>query len=257
MESKKTALITGASSGIGMACAERFASGGWNLVLTARRSEQLSRFAQSLTEIYGTKADAVVMDIRNKANADRLAEWFFENGLVPDLLINNAGLAVGLDPIYAAVIDDWERMIDTNLKGLLYITRAISPMMVERRSGHIINIGSIAGKEAYPNGNVYCATKHAVDGLTRAMRMDIYTHNIRVTQVAPGAVETEFSEVRFKGDKSKAARVYDNFRPLSAADVADAVWYCANVPQHVSIHDMVVMPAAQASAMLIHRESKI
>lgn len=253
MESQKLVLITGASSGIGKACAERFASGGWNLVLTARRAEQLNRFAQSLTEIYGISAEAIVMDIRNKANADRLAEWFSEKGLVPDLLINNAGLAVGLDPIYAAVVDDWERMIDTNLKGLLYITRAISPMMVERRCGHIINIGSIAGKEAYPNGNVYCATKHAVDGLTRAMRMDLYTHNIRVTQVAPGAVETEFSEVRFKGDKSRAARVYDNFRPLSAADVADAVWYCANVPQHVCIHDMVVMPAAQASAMLIHR----
>ena len=253
MKPSKIALITGASSGIGLACAERFAAGGWNLLLTARRVEKLHQLATRLQEKYNVQVHTFVSDVRQQSEALRLSDWIKQQGMVPDLLINNAGLAVGLDPIHTAETDDWERMIDTNLKGLLYVTRAISPMMVERRSGHIINIGSIAGKEAYPNGNVYCATKHAVDGLTRAMRMDLYMHGIRVTQVAPGAVETEFSEVRFKGDKPRAAKVYENFRPLSAADVADAVWYCANVPVHVSIHDMVIMPSAQASAMLIHR----
>ncbi|MBK9291270.1 MAG: SDR family NAD(P)-dependent oxidoreductase [Bacteroidetes bacterium] len=247
------AVITGASSGIGEACARRFASGGWHLMLLARRAERLYQLSEQLQQEYGVQVHALVLDVRHKEHADELARWLVQHQQTPDLLINNAGLAVGLDPIHAGQIDDWERMIDTNIKGLLYITRVISPMMVERCSGHIINIGSIAGKEAYPNGNVYCATKHAVDGLTRAMRMDLYAHGIRVTQVAPGAVETEFSEVRFKGDSQRAAKVYENFRPLTAGDVADVVWYCANVPPHVSIHDVVVMPAAQASATMIHR----
>ena len=253
MQTEKFAIITGASSGIGLECARRFAAGGWNLVLTARRIEKLRNEADHLNDKFGVRVHAYALDVRQLAGSIEFANWIKQNEIVPHLLINNAGLAVGLDPVYSAEVDDWERMIDTNLKGLLYITRVITPMMVERRNGHIINIGSIAGKEAYPNGNVYCATKHAVDGLTRAMRMDLYTHGIRVTQVAPGAVQTEFSNVRFKGDSQRAEKVYENFRPLSAADVADVVWYCANVPPHVSIHDVVVMPAAQASATMIHR----
>jgi NADP-dependent 3-hydroxy acid dehydrogenase YdfG len=254
MRTEKFALITGASSGIGQACAHRFAAEGWNLVITARRKERLQQMANQLQEQNGVLVHAIDMDVRHMASAEALAGWLKQHEIVPDLLINNAGLAVGLDPVHTGSIDDWERMIDTNLKGLLYVTRAISPMMVNRRSGHIINIGSIAGKEAYPNGNVYCATKHAIDGLTRAMRMDLYTFGIRVTQVAPGAAETEFSLVRFKGDAQRASTVYERFKPLTAADVADVVWYCANVPQHVSIHDVVVMPSAQASATMIHRD---
>lgn len=255
MELKKYALITGASSGIGLACARRFASGGWNLVLTARRIEKLQEVSDHLHRQFGVNVQSFALDVRQLDGVTEFAGGLKQQGIFPELLINNAGLAVGLDPVHKAEIDDWERMIDTNIKGLLYVTRAISPMMVSRGSGHIINIGSIAGKEAYPNGNVYCATKHAVDGLTRAMRMDLYTHGIRVTQVAPGAVQTEFSDVRFKGDTQRAAQVYENFTPLSADDVADVVWYCANVPPHVSIHDVVVMPAAQASATMIHRQA--
>lgn len=253
MEKEKHAIITGASSGIGKACADRFAAGGWNLVLIARRANKLEQVAEQLSKHYDVHIHTLVLDVRQQSHALKLADWFMQHQIVPQLLINNAGLAVGLDPIFSGAIEDWDTMIDTNLKGMLYITRAISPMMVEHRSGHIINIGSIAGKEAYPNGNVYCATKHAVDGLTKAMRMDLFTYGVRVTQVAPGAVETEFSEVRFKGDKVRAAKVYENFTPLSPDDVADVVWYCANVPQHMNIHDVVVMPSAQASATLIHR----
>jgi NADP-dependent 3-hydroxy acid dehydrogenase YdfG len=172
----------------------------------------------------------------------------------PDLLVNNAGLAAGLAPVHESETNDWERMIDTNIKGLLYISKAIAAMMVQQGFGHIINIGSIAGKEAYPGGNVYCATKHAVDGLTKAMRMDLLPHGIRVSQVAPGAVETEFSLVRFKGDEQKAKNVYKGFKPLTAEDIADAIWYVASVPPHVNINDLLIMPTAQASAMQFNKQ---
>jgi len=170
-----------------------------------------------------------------------------------DVLVNNAGLAVGMNPVNEGVIDDWERMIDTNVKGLLYMTRFVSPLMVERKKGHIINIGSVAGKEVYPMGNVYCGSKFAVDAITKGTRIDLVPHNIKVTQVAPGAAETEFSLVRFKGDKKRADSVYKGFTPLSADDVADVVFYVTTLPPHVSIHDIVVMPTAQASAVNFHK----
>ncbi|PKP52078.1 MAG: NAD(P)-dependent oxidoreductase [Bacteroidetes bacterium HGW-Bacteroidetes-1] len=253
MKNRQLAIITGASSGIGLACAEKFAEGGWDLILIARRAEKLKLISTRLEKSFNVRVHAIELDVTQRESGDLLANYVTDNGLQPHLLLNNAGLAVGIDPIHEGRTDDWGRMIDTNVKGLLYITRAIAPIFVEQSFGHIINIGSIAGKEAYPGGNVYCATKFAVDGLTRAIRMDLVSHGIRVTQVAPGAVETEFSVVRFKGDHQRAEKVYIGFQPLSPQDVADAVWYCANVPKHVNINDMVIMPTAQASAGLIHK----
>jgi NADP-dependent 3-hydroxy acid dehydrogenase YdfG len=249
----KTAIITGASSGIGQACAEIFAKGNWNIVVTARRIEKLDELKKRLMQQYPIQVFTLELDVRKSDSGNTLAAFIAQHQLNPDLLINNAGLASGLDPIHKGQADDWEAMIDTNLKGLLYITRAISPLMVERRSGHIINIGSIAGKEAYANGNVYCATKHAVDGLTKAMRLDLVSFGIRVTQIAPGAAETEFSQVRFHGDNQRAENVYKGYIPLKAIDIADAIWYCANVPTHVNINDLVIMPTAQAAATVIHK----
>lgn len=249
----KTAIITGASSGIGQACAEIFAKGNWNIVVTARRIEKLDELKKRLMQQYPIQVFTLELDVRKPDSGNTLAAFIAQHQLNPDLLINNAGLASGLDPIHKGQADDWEAMIDTNLKGLLYITRAISPLMVERRSGHIINIGSIAGKEAYANGNVYCATKHAVDGLTKAMRLDLVSFGIRVTQIAPGAAETEFSQVRFHGDNQRAENVYKGYIPLKALDIADAIWYCANVPTHVNINDLVIMPTAQAAATVIHK----
>ncbi len=249
----KTAIITGASSGIGQACAEIFAKGNWNIVVTARRIEKLDELKKRLMQQYPIQVFTLELDVRKSDSGNTLAAFIAQHQLNPDLLINNAGLASGLDPIHKGQADDWEAMIDTNLKGLLYITRAISPLMVERRSGHIINIGSIAGKEAYANGNVYCATKHAVDGLTKAMRLDLVSFGIRVTQIAPGAAETEFSQVRFHGDNQRAENVYKGYIPLKALDIADAIWYCANVPTHVNINDLVIMPTAQAAATVIHK----
>lgn len=249
----KTAIITGASSGIGQVCAEIFAKGNWNIVVTARRIEKLDELKKRLMQQYPIQVFTLELDVRKPDSGNTLAAFIAQHQLNPDLLINNAGLASGLDPIHKGQADDWEAMIDTNLKGLLYITRAISPLMVERRSGHIINIGSIAGKEAYANGNVYCATKHAVDGLTKAMRLDLVSFGIRVTQIAPGAAETEFSQVRFHGDNQRAENVYKGYIPLKALDIADAIWYCANVPTHVNINDLVIMPTAQAAATVIHK----
>lgn len=255
MTQLKTAIITGASSGIGEAAARRFAKGGWNLVLTARRKEKLESLKTQLERDFRQKTLVLQQDVRQGISGHLLMKFLRENSIKPDLLVNNAGLAVGTSPIHQGIIDDWERMIDTNLKGLLYVSRAISTLMVEQGFGHIINIGSIAGKEAYPGGNVYCATKHAIDGLTKAMRIDLLPHGIRVGQLAPGAAETEFSLVRFKGDQAKADKVYDGFKPLSPADIADALWYMANVPPHVNINDMLIMPTAQASSVHFNRKT--
>ncbi|MDA3942011.1 MAG: SDR family NAD(P)-dependent oxidoreductase [Bacteroidetes bacterium] len=255
MEQKRTAIITGASSGIGEAAAIRFAQGGWNLILTARRMEKLESLKAKIDQKYQQKTWLFKQDVRHPDSGEKLAAWLHESQIKPDLLINNAGLAVGVSPIHQGVADDWERMIDTNIKGLLYVSRAISEIMTDQGFGHIINIGSIAGKEAYPGGNVYCATKHAIDGLTKAMRIDLLPYGIRVSQVAPGAVETAFSLVRYKGNQSQAKKVYDGFVPLNAADVADALWFVANVPAHVNINDLVIMPTAQASAGHIKRET--
>jgi len=247
-------MITGATSGIGLACAEKFAANGDNLILTGRRAERLKSISDELKSKYGIRVETLNFDVRDREAVFASVGALLEEWMKIDILVNNAGLAVGLNTIQEGEIDDWERMIDTNVKGLLYVTRAVLPGMVSRKEGHIINIGSIAGKEVYPNGNVYCGTKHAVDALTRAIRVDTVQAGIKVTQIAPGAVETEFSIVRFKGDKEKANGVYKGFEPLHPEDIADSVYYVSDLPPHVTINDLVIMPTAQASATNLHKE---
>jgi NADP-dependent 3-hydroxy acid dehydrogenase YdfG len=242
----KIALITGATSGIGEACASLFARQNYDLILTGRRTERLDALAKRLVSEYGIRVNVLTMDVRNKEEVEKL-ETLSEDWKKVDLLINNAGLSLGMDPINSASTTDWEVMIDTNIKGLLYVTKLVSNWMIQNGFGHIINIGSIAGKETYLNGNVYCATKHAVDSLNKAMRIDLLPHKIKVTAIHPGAVDTEFSEVRFKGDKDRAKKVYDGYEPLHAQDIAETIWFAASRPAHVNINDMLVMPTAQAS----------
>jgi len=249
----KIALITGATSGIGEACAHTFAREGYNLILTGRRMQRLERLAEQLNEKYDVEVAVSCFDIRSRAQVLENLDGLPTAWKQIDVLINNAGLSQGLDPIDKGNYDDWDTMIDTNVKGLLYVSRVVSNWMIENGSGHIINLGSIAGKEVYPNGNVYCATKHAVDALSKGMRLDLLSHGIKVTAVHPGAVETEFSEVRFKGDTDRAARVYDGFEPLAAQDIAETIWFVASRPAHVNINDIVIMPTAQASATHIFR----
>lgn len=243
----KTILITGATSGIGKSTAKRFATNGYNLIITGRRKELLEKLKNELINTFHVDVLTLNFDVRDKNEVAKAINTLPNEWKAIDILVNNAGLASGLGAIQDGDLDDWEKMIDTNVKGLLYVTRAVSPIMIERGSGHIINIGSIAGKEVYANGNVYCATKHAVDALTKAMRIDMLLHNIKVTQIAPGAAETEFSLVRYHGDADKAKAVYNGFTPLTPDDIADAIWYVASVPAHVNINDLVIMPAAQAS----------
>ena len=250
----KTILITGATSGIGKACAYQFGANENRLIISGRRNERLLELKKDLVEKFGTEVLTLSFDIRDNNQVKNAVASIPNKWKDIDILINNAGLAVGLSKIQDGEVDDWERMIDTNVKGLLYITRAISPNMVARKSGHIINIGSIAGKETYPFGNVYCATKHAVDSLTKAMRIDMVEYGIKVTQIAPGAVETEFSNVRFKGDDAKADSIYVGYEPLHPEDIADAAYYCSNLPAHVNINDMLIMPIAQASSAVWHKE---
>lgn len=250
----KITLITGATSGIGRACAERFAREGHDLILTGRRKERLDNLAGELKQKHGVQVLTLNFDIREQKEVENAVNSLSREWKEVEILVNNAGLAVGLNTIQEGVIDDWERMIDTNVKGLLYMTRAIAPIMIEKKKGHIVNIGSIAGKEVYPNGNVYCATKHAVDALTKGMRIDMVKHGIRVSQIAPGAVETEFSEVRFKGDTERAEQVYKGYEPLHPEDIAEVTWYVTSLPAHVNINDLVIMPTAQASATIMHKE---
>ncbi len=250
----KIVLITGATSGIGKACAYQFAANGYSLIITGRRAERLETIKADIMDEFGIKVYSLRFDIRDHKAVEEAIEQLPAAWRKIDILINNAGLAVGLSRIQDGLIEDWERMINTNIKGLLYISRQIMPLMIARQSGHIINIGSIAGKETYPFGNVYCATKHAVDSITKAMRIDMLEYGIKVTQIAPGAVETEFSNVRFKGDDAKANSIYQGFEPLHPEDIADAAYYCASLPPHVNINDLLIMPTAQASAGLIHRE---
>ena len=249
----KIALITGATAGIGEACARLFAEQQYDLILLARRTERLDSLAEELSTEFGVKVKTLVIDVRQKEAVQKL-EKLPEEWKKVDVLINNAGLSRGLDPINAGDTDDWDVMIDTNVKGLLYVTKIVSNWMIKYRSGHIINIGSIAGKETYINGNVYCATKYAVDSLNQAMRIDLLPHKIKVTGIHPGAVETEFSEVRFKGDKERAKKVYDGFEPLHAQDIAETIWFAVSRPAHVNINDMIVMPTAQANTTHILRE---
>ena len=250
----KITLITGATSGIGRACAERFAREGHDLILTGRRKERLDNLAGELKQKHGVQVLTLNFDIREQKEVENAVNSLSREWKEVEILVNNAGLAVGLNTIQEGVIDDWERMIDTNVKGLLYMTRAIAPIMIEKKKGHIVNIGSIAGKEVYPNGNVYCATKHAVDALTKGMRIDMVKHGIRVSQIAPGAVETEFSEVRFKGDTERAEQVYKGYEPLHPEDIAEVTWYVTSLPAHVNINDLIIMPTAQASATIMHKE---
>lgn len=250
----KIALITGATSGIGAACADTFAAQGYDLVLVARRENILDTQAQQLHEKYGVKIKKLTADVRDKENINYVLDTLPTEWKNVDVLVNNAGLSQGLDPIDKGDTNDWDTMIDTNVKGLLYVTKVVSGWMVERKQGHIINIGSIAGKEVYPNGNVYCATKHAVDALSKGMRIDLLPHQIKVTQINPGMVETEFSIVRFKGDENRAKKVYDGLEPLIAQDIADAIWYVVSRPAHVNINDMLIMPTAQATGTIVKRD---
>ncbi|MCF6185272.1 MAG: SDR family oxidoreductase [Bacteroidales bacterium] len=248
----KTALITGATSGIGKATALMLAKHNYNLIITGRRLQRLQNFEKELKAKYQIEVLILNFDIRNREETKKQIETLPKNFQNIDLLINNAGLASGLDLIHEADIDDWEKMIDTNVKGLLYISRAIMPKMVERKSGHIVNISSIAGKETYLKGNVYCATKHAVESITKAMRIDMLPYGIKVTSVSPGAVNTEFSLVRL-GDKEKADKVYEGLTPLYAQDIAEAVEFAVTRPPHVNINDILIMPAAQANSSYTHR----
>ncbi len=245
----KTVFITGASSGIGAACARSFAAHGARLVLAARRLDRLRDLASSL--------DAAVhyfaLDVRDRAAVEAAVAALPPELAAIDVLLNNAGLARGVGKIQDADVDDWEEMVDTNVKGLLYASRAVIPGMVRRQSGHIINIGSLAGHEVYPGGSVYCATKASVKSISQGMRMDLLGTPIRVTSVDPGLVQTEFSEVRFHGDVIRAGKVYAGLQPLTAEDVADIVLFCATRPPHVDIADVLVMPTAQASAQLVAR----
>lgn len=250
---KKIALITGATSGIGKACTEKFAAEGYNVIITGRRDDRLKNIKEEIEKSYGHTAYTLCFDVRQREAAERAIASLPEEWQKIDVLVNNAGLALGLNPIHEGNFDDWDTMIDTNIKGLLYMSKLVSRFMIHQGRGHIIHIGSIAGREAYPNGNVYCATKHAVDGLTKAMRIDLMKHGIKVTQVAPGAVETEFSDVRFKGDKDRAKRVYDGYKPLSGADIAESVYYVTTLPEHVNINDLLIMPMAQANATTFNR----
>ncbi|AFD05685.1 short-chain alcohol dehydrogenase [Solitalea canadensis DSM 3403] len=242
-------MITGATAGIGEACAHVFAKNNYDLILTGRREGRLMSLTNELKETYKINVLPMVFDVRELSEVKNAIDSLDEKWKAIDILVNNAGLSVGLEPIQEGSFDDWNRMIDTNVKGLLHITRLVSPLMIARKSGHIINLGSIAGKETYANGNVYCATKHAVDSLNKAMRIDLLPHNIRVSAINPGAVETEFSLVRFKGDDERAKNVYKGFEPLTAADIADTIYYVASLPPHVNINDLTIMPTAQANTV--------
>ena len=249
----KIALITGATSGIGEATTLKLAENGFDVIITGRRNDRLTALKEKL-EKKGIRVLSLCFDVRIESEVKSAIESLPDDWKNVDVLVNNAGLAAGLSTLQEGDTDDWDRMIDTNFKGLLYVSRYVSPLMIKREKGHIINIGSIAGKEVYPNGNVYCATKHAVDALTKGMRIDMLKYNIKVTQVCPGAVETEFSIVRFHGDEDRAAKVYEGFDNLIADDIADCILFAVSRPPHVNINDMIVMPTAQATGTLFNKK---
>ena len=254
VQKNRTVFITGATSGIGKACAEKFAAAGDNIIITGRRADRLSELKNSLQKDFNVKVLEMVFDVQNRKEVftainNLPAEW-----KAIDILLNNAGLALGRDHFDEASIDDWDTMMQTNVNGLLYVSRAVIPFMIKRNGGHIINLGSVAGKEMYENGNVYCASKAAVDAISKTMRIDLLQHRIKVTAIHPGAVETEFALVRFKGDKNKAAETYKGFVPLTAADIADIIFYTASLPPNVCINDLVVTPLSQANAIYFKRD---
>ncbi|HEY0299126.1 MAG TPA: SDR family NAD(P)-dependent oxidoreductase [Arachidicoccus sp.] len=252
----QTILITGATSGFGKSIAEQFAAKGWNCIITGRRKERLEQLSESLTRQYNIKVLPLVFDVQSR-------EAVFENlSNLPkewqsiDVLVNNAGLALGREGFDEANIDDWDTMINTNIKGLLYVSKAIIAYFIQNKKGHIINIGSTAAKDVYPGGNVYCATKHAVDSISQSQRIELLAHKIKVTAVHPGAAQTEFSNVRFKGEDAKAGAVYEGYEALAASDIADVVYYCATLPSHVCINDLVVTCTAQANSFFTYKEAK-
>jgi 3-hydroxy acid dehydrogenase/malonic semialdehyde reductase len=250
----KIALITGATAGIGEACAHVFARERYDLILTGRRADRLEKVAEQLKREYNVKVIISTFDVRVREEVISKLEELPPEWRKVNVLVNNAGLSQGLDPIQKGSYEDWETMIDTNIKGLLYVTRVVSNWMIDNGYGHIVNLGSIAGKEVYANGNVYCASKYAVDALNKGMRIDLLPYGIKVTAVNPGAVETEFSEVRFKGDKARAKKVYEGFEPLVAMDIAETIWFAVSRPAHVNINELTVMPTAQATATNIFRK---
>jgi NADP-dependent 3-hydroxy acid dehydrogenase YdfG len=245
---KKIVFITGATAGFGEACAHTFAANGYSLILNGRRVERLQALQQKLKEQYSTESYLLPFDVQDQAAVFSSIEKLPEQWRAVDILINNAGLALGRDLFQDAQLDDWNQMIDTNVKGLLYVSKAVLPFMIQNQKGHIINLGSIAGKEVYERGNVYCASKHAVDAISKAMRIDLLQHGIKVTAIHPGAAETEFSLVRFKGNEETAKSVYQGYQPLTAQDVADVIYYTATLPPHVCINDLVVTCTQQANS---------
>lgn len=249
----KIAVITGATAGIGKACAEKFAANQYNLIITGRRNDRLSALQTDLEKRYHIAVLPLCLDVQDKQAVDTAFGNLPENWQSIDVLINNAGLALGRDSFEDADMTDWETMLNTNVHGLLYVSRALLPYMLRAKKGHIINLGSIAGKEVYEKGNVYCASKFAVDAITKSMRVDLLKHNIKVTGIHPGAVETEFSLVRFKGDEKTAGSVYNGLTPLKAEDIADTIWYCASLPAHVCINDLVITCTQQAGTYYFHK----
>jgi NADP-dependent 3-hydroxy acid dehydrogenase YdfG len=250
----KTVLITGATSGFGKAMAQTFAANRYNVIITGRRADRLHELQQELTGTWKVQAHALVFDVRDKAAVFNAIAELPDHLKAIDILINNAGLALGRDYFEDADLEDWETMIDTNVKGMMYVTKAVIPLMIDRKQGHIINLGSIAGKEVYEKGNGYCASKYAVDALSQSMRVDLVRHKIKVTAIHPGAAETEFSMVRFKGNETAAQKMYEGYQPLSAQDVADVVYYTTTVPAHVCINDLVLTCLSQANSFYLYKE---
>jgi 3-hydroxy acid dehydrogenase / malonic semialdehyde reductase len=251
---KQTVMVSGATSGFGAACAHQFARNGYQLIINGRRRERLEKLQQTLKEAYNTECHIAAFDVQDRKAVFAAISDLPQNFRAIDVLINNAGLALGRDPFDQANLDDWDTMLDTNVKGLLYLSKAVIPAMIAARKGHIINIGSISGKEVYENGNVYCASKYAVDAISKAMRIELLPYHIKVTAIHPGAAETEFSVIRFKGNKEAADKVYSGLVPLTAKDIADIAYFTATLPDHVCINDLVVTPTQQANSFYFNRQ---
>ena len=249
----KIILVTGATSGFGKAITYTFAAAGWDCIITGRRADRLNEIASDLQKKYSIRVLPLVFDVQDRKAVTETISAIPENWQSIDVLVNNAGLALGRDSFELANLDDWDTMMDTNVKGLMYVTKAVLPFLTTRKKGHIINIGSTAGKEVYKDGNAYCASKHAVDAISKAMRIDLLPYKIKVTAIHPGAAETEFSVVRFKGDETKASAVYDGYKALQAEDIANITYYTANLPEHVCINDLVVTCTSQANSMYLHK----
>ena len=251
---KKIVLITGATSGFGKALAEKFSANGYDIIITGRRKDRLEKIKQELEKKFSVKILSLAFDVQDRKAVFETIQSIPNEWKAIDILVNNAGLALGRDFFNDSDINDWEIMIDTNVKGLLYVSKAVLPFMIARKKGHIINLGSVAAKEVYEKGNVYCASKQAVDAISKSMRIDLLQHKIKVTAIHPGAAETEFSLVRFKENEEQAKKIYEGYVPLSAEDVADAIYYCATVPPHVCINDLVITCLAQANSYYLYKD---